>query len=75
MSSHRLHENRRESRCSVGHRMAQRAGGVGSPKKKTPLNLVAGFYHYLRGKCEHGCEAGSVCGCSVWVGFTVALQY
>lgn len=29
--------------------MARRVGGEGSPKK-TSLNLVAGFYHYLRGK-------------------------
>lgn len=35
--------------------MAQRAGGEGSPKKKTSLNLVTGFYHYLRGKCEREC--------------------
>lgn len=31
--------------------MAQQTGGEGSPKKETSLNLVTGFYHYLRGKC------------------------
>lgn len=55
MSSQHSHENRWESRRSLRHRMAQRAGGEGSPKKKTSLNLVTGFYHYLRGKCDPEC--------------------
>lgn len=55
MSSQRPHENRGQSRRSLGYRMARRAGGEGSPKKKASLNLVTGFYHYLRGKSVHEC--------------------
>ncbi|GLD72936.1 nesprin-1-like protein [Lates japonicus] len=54
MSSQRPHENRRESRRSLGYKMARRAGGEASPKKNTSLNLVTGFYHYLR-ECERRC--------------------
>ncbi|XP_071058018.1 nesprin-1-like [Pseudochaenichthys georgianus] len=32
--------------------MARRAGGEGSPKKNTSLNLVTGFFHYLRDEQE-----------------------
>lgn len=35
--------------------MAQKAGGESSPKKEASLNLVTGFYHYLRGKCALEC--------------------
>lgn len=35
--------------------MAQQTGGESSPKKETSLNLVTGFYHYLRGKCTLEC--------------------
>lgn len=34
--------------------MAQQTG-ESSPKKETSLNLVTGFYHYLRGKCALKC--------------------
>ncbi|XP_074471050.1 nesprin-1-like isoform X3 [Sebastes fasciatus] len=52
MSSQRPHENRRESRRSLGYKMARRAGGEGSPKKNTSLNLVTGFFQYLRDEQE-----------------------
>ncbi|XP_029983899.1 nesprin-1-like isoform X1 [Sphaeramia orbicularis] len=52
MSSQHPHENRRESRRSPGYKMARRAGGESSPKKNTSLNLVTGFYHYLRDEQE-----------------------
>lgn len=48
-SSQCPHENRQKPARGLGWKMAQRVGGEGSPKK-TSLNLVAGFYHYLRGK-------------------------
>lgn len=35
--------------------MARQTGGESSPKKETSLNLVTGFYHYLRGKSELEC--------------------
>ncbi|XP_023266580.1 nesprin-1-like [Seriola lalandi dorsalis] len=52
MSSQSPHENRRDSRRSQGYKMARRAGGEASPKKNTSLNLVTGFYHYLRDEQE-----------------------
>ncbi|XP_040920912.1 nesprin-1-like [Toxotes jaculatrix] len=45
--------DRRESRRSLGYKMERRAGGEASPKKNTSLNLVTGFYHYLRAG-KHG---------------------
>lgn len=45
LSCQHPHEN------SLRHRMAQQTGGENSPKKERSLNLVTGFYHYLRGKC------------------------
>lgn len=45
--------------------MARRAGGEGSPKKNTSLNLVTGFYHYLRGKWDSVCM--NVCPQLEWI--------
>lgn len=41
--------------------MAGRVGGEGSPKKNTSLNLVTGFFHYLRGKGKWDGVCMNVC--------------
>lgn len=52
MSSQRPHENRRETRRSLGYKMARQPGGEASPKRNSSLNLVTGFFHYLRGEWD-----------------------
>lgn len=43
--------------------MARQVGGEASPKKNTSLNLVAGFYQYLRGKWGSLCARLCACVC------------